>query len=393
MREIRTDNWAKGANNLAKPERLPEGFVRHLSNVDPMPDGQLELRAGYECVLQAADCRLGVALGERIVYVDGSDIGCYSISSDSAQVIGAISAAGEVAGVAYNGQVYLNTERESVRTDGVTVKSWAINSPGFAVERIAGSLAAGIYKVAVTALGDDDEESGCDPMIVRLAEGEALRVSSDDPRTLKAYVSAVNGASLFSQGPLIGGAMAITSVDDSRERLTTGGLMPMPFCSMLAAYNGIIVGVHGRYVLFSSPMHPHLFDPTSNFFQYSDEPSLIAATDGGLYVAAGEKTYFITQPDSGTPVQRPVFDIGAIKGSATQLPDGRAAWFTRYGLAIGGPDGVVALPNRQTYAPDLAAMGAAGVLEHNGGAMVVTTMRGVANPNNIGTGDFAYLET
>lgn len=31
----RTDNWAKGANNVANPERLPEGFVRHLVNLDP----------------------------------------------------------------------------------------------------------------------------------------------------------------------------------------------------------------------------------------------------------------------------------------------------------------------------------------------------------------------
>lgn len=393
MKDLKHESWARGANNLAKPERLPEGFVRELINVDPMPNGQLELRARSTRLLPADDFRLGIALGERVIYVDGANVGIFSIGSGSAQVIGTVSPAGSLAGVAYNGQVYLNTERDSVRIDGATVKPWAIDNPGFSVERIAGPLPAGIYKVAVTALGDDGEESGCDPMIVRLAEGEALRVRSDDSRALKAYVSAVNGASLFSQGPLIGGVMAITNVDDSRERLTTGGLMPMPFCSMLADYNGIIAGVHGRYVLFSSPMHPHLFDPISNFFQYSEAPSLLAATSGGLYVAAGEKTYFITQPDSGTPEQRTVMEIGAVNGASTQLPDGRAAWFTRYGLAIGGPDGVITLPNRQTYAPDLASIGAAGVLEHNGNAMVVTTMRGVTNPNNIGTGDFAYLET
>ena len=62
MGQTRADSWVKGANNIAKPERLPEGFVRELVNLDPAGGGQLEMRAGHARVLEAADMRLAVAL-------------------------------------------------------------------------------------------------------------------------------------------------------------------------------------------------------------------------------------------------------------------------------------------------------------------------------------------
>lgn len=392
MDPLRSDNWAKGANNIAKPERLPEGYARELLNLDPLEGGQLGQRADYAQVIVATDMRLAVALGELVIYVDGGSLGCYSELTDSASVLGGLSASGEVAGVAFNGQVYLNTIHDSLRTDGDSVKAWAVPAPAFSLEVIEGALPAGIYKVAITAAGDDGEESGCDPLIVRLVDGQAIRVTSADARPLTLYASVANGATLFSQGPLIGGAMAITGVDDSRERLTTGGLVPLPYCSMLAAHHAVIVGVCDKYVLFSSPMYPHLMDPVAGFIQYSDAPSVIAPTDGGVYVVAGEKTYFITSMEDPKPSQRTALELGAVRGASVLLPDGRAAWFTRYGLAIGDSAGVVTLPNRTSYAPDLAAHGAAGVLEHNGNSLVVTTLRGVAKPNNLATGDFADLE-
>jgi hypothetical protein len=140
-------------------------------------------------------------------------------------------------------------------------------------------------------------------------------------------------------------------------------------------------------------MLPHLFDPISGFFKFPVTPSLIAPTDDGVYVAAGDKTYFLTALESATPSMRVALEVGAVEGSAVKLPDGNAAWFTRYGLAIGSAGGEITLPNRKTYAPDIAAHGASGVLEHRGNSMVITTLRGAASQNNLATGDFAELET
>lgn len=392
MREIRTDNWAKGANNLAKPERLPDGFVRQLSNLDPSADGELSLRAGFTGLVAASDMRLALAMRDKVVYVDGLSIGCYQVEIDTAGTIGALTSGGPIAGAILNGSAYLCTATDSLRTDGQTVKRWAVAEPGFDVDVIDGALAGGIYKVAVVALGDDGEESGAEPLILRVGEGQALRVRSTDPRSLIVYVSVADGSTLYSQGMLIGGALAITKVDDDSRRLTTAGLVPMPACTMLAAYHSVIVGAYDRWVLFSDPMHPHLANPVAGFFQYGEEVAVIAPTDGGVYVAA-DKTYFITGVETDAPTQRVVLEMGAVPGTAVMLPDGSAAWFTRYGLAIGSVDGVVSLPNKTTYAPDIASTGAAGVVEHNGNAMVVSTMRGLSKPNNLATGDFADLET
>lgn len=391
MKQTRTDNWAKGANNVAKPERLPEGFVRNLVNLDPTEGGQLELRAEYHPVHEAADMRLAVALPGRVVFVDGGTIGRYSRDTDSSEVIGSIAPTGGVAGVSLDGQVYLSGTYDSLRTDGQTVSPWAVSAPAFDVEVISGAMPAGIYKIAVTAFGADGEESGCEPLIVRISGDQAVRVTSSDTRALRVYVSPANSATLYSQGPLIGGAMAITQVDDLGTSLNTVGLEPLPACTQLVAHHSVLVGVCGRYVVFTSPLYRHLMDPIGGFFQYPEEPSVIASTEGGVFVVA-DKTYFITGLDTATPSQVPVLDLRAVPGSATALPDKRVAWFTRYGQAIGNSAGEVSLPNRQTYAPDLANLGAAGVIENNGIPMVVTTMRGVTKPNNLATGDFADLE-
>lgn len=390
---IRSDSWAKGANNIAKPERLPEGFVRSLVNLDPCEGGQLELRADYEQVA-VGNMRLAVALGEHVIYVADDVIGCHSVSSNSSQAIGSVSAAsGEISGAELNGQIFISSVTDSLRTNGEWVKPWAIPAPGVQLEIIDGPLLAGIYKIAVTAIGADGEESGADPLIVRLVDGKALRITSADARPLRLYVSTANGSTLYSQGPLIAGSMAVTRIADDSERLTTGGLVPMPACSMLAEYKSLILGAYDTFVLMTAPMLPHLFDPVSGFFSFPVEPSLIAPTDGGVYIAAGEKTYFLTAPESPTPSMRVVLEVGAVKGSAVKLPDGSAAWFTRYGLAIGGPGGAITMPNKQTYAPDIAHSGASGVLEHRGNSMVITTMRGAVDQNNLATGDFAELET
>ncbi|MNG14788.1 hypothetical protein D3C84_985720 [compost metagenome] len=73
------------------------------------------------------------------------------------------------------------------------------------------------------------------------------------------------------------------------------------------------------------------------------------------------------------------------------LPDGRGAWMTRYGQAITG-EGGLQLVNRAHYAPQLAEQGAAGVVEHNGNQMIVTTTRGRHGTNPLAASDYATWE-
>lgn len=387
----RYDQWPLGANNVAAPNRLPEGFVREMHNLVPHADGMPRLRPGYDRLVECADCRFAAVVGSKVVFVDGVDVYALDTATSEVQLLGQLYSAAPVTGAVLAGRLYLCSATDSVRTDGQTLRQWAVPTPAADVEVIDGHLPAGLYRFAVTAMGDDGEESAAQMITVQLAEGKAVRLTSDDPRLLRVYTSVVNGEALYYQQLLVGGASAVTAVRDDTETLTTYDLAPFPTCDELKAHHGVLVGRLGRYVMFTSPMYPHLVDPVAGFFQYGAPVTLVAPTDGGVYIAA-DKTYFITGLETAEPVQRVVSEVGAVEGSATALPDGSVAWFTKYGQAIGSPSGQIALPMQRNYAPDIAARGAAGVVEHDGVQMVVTSMRGAVDRNNLATGDFADLE-
>lgn len=384
---FRRDNWVKGSNNIAPANRLPDGFVRKLVNLDATPGGTLECRPGYEKVAAFDGVRGGGRAGKSAVLVAGTDVVAWR--NGAHEVIGEISEPGPVACAEFNDLLYLSTPVAGYRCDGEQVAAWSIQAPGFTVEALDGGNLSGIFKVAVTAV-EGGAESGVDPMVISLS-GQRLRITSDDPRHLRIYVSVANGESLYFQGRLVDSAV-LSAVEDSAERLTTGGLLPMPPVDLLAGHHAVLVGAQDRYVFVTVPMMPHLVDPIAGFFQFSAPVVLLAATEGGVFVATETRTYFLSGLESA-PSQREVLDLGAVSGSAVHLPDGSAAWFTRYGQAIGRADGSVQLLTRPHYAPDVAADGASGLVDHNGSQIVVTTMRGATESNHLAAGDFAELET
>lgn len=388
----RVASVAAGANNLAEDGRVPDGFVRRMVNFDPRAGGSATLRVGYEQAVPGTNVRAGAATSTHVVFVDGGDVRSYHRRSASVATVGSVDPGSPVAATTFNDEVYLSTTKDSIRVKNGVVKPWTIAEPGYGVEVIAGSLTPGIYKVAAVAVGDDGEESGTEPFIVRVSAGQALRVTSDDSRPLRVYCSVNDGATLFYQGVMVAGAMALQLVDDHTETLETGSLAAFPSCQMLAAHRGVILGAIDNVVYFTSPLCPHLHDPMRNFVQFPANVSLLASTEGGVFVVA-DQTYFLTGIEGENPQQRRVSEVGAVAGSAVILPDKRAAWFTEYGLAIGSADGSVEYPNRDSYAPNVAERGASGVLAYNGSRMVVTTSRGTVSQNNISAGDYADLET
>lgn len=391
MDKTRADSWAAGANNIAKPERLPEETVALAVNVDPTAGGKFELRVGFEQVLAGATMRALFEAGDLLVLVDGAQLLAYDPAADTAIELDTIAASGPVAATYLNDALYLNTLNESLRFDGQAITAWAVPAPRFEVQLVAGQMPAGLYKVAVTAV-DGGVESGVLPLLVRLNGAQDLRVLCNDPRDCRVYCSVADGQTLYLQGRPLAGAMRLAYVADDTQRLETAELERLPFCDRLSTHNSLIIGSRGRYLYHTEPMWPHLHNPVSGFLQFASEIVMHASVGTGLFVATTGKTYFITGIGTEEVQQVEVLNIGAAPGSAVQLPDRRVAWFTQYGQAIGSADGVVSLPNRPNYAPDIGSVGAAGVLEHNGNQMVVTNMRGELQGNRLRARDFASLE-
>ena len=386
---IRFDNWSQGANNMASEDRLPEGFVRSLVNLDPGAGGNIDLRSGYEKVVDVAGVRGCYAIGKRVVVVADGGVMSYDTATDSSSELGPALGEGALSGVEHNGQLYLSTLKDSLRSDGYSLKQWGIPEPAYSVEAVDAGVLTGTFKVAVTALVDG-VESGASVSVLTLTE-QSLRISSTDARVLRVYVSAQNASSLYYQGVLTRGELDILKPVDDSAQLESGWMMPFPHCTQLTSYHGVILGAGDKCLYISEPMRPHLIDISRGFFQYPVTPSMVVASDGGVYVSA-DRIYFLADLEGAQPVQRVVSEYPAVAGTGVKLPDGRCAWFTRYGQAVGDQLGQVQLLNAGKYAPTIAARGTAGYLDHNGNSLVVTTMRGQTESNNLATGDFAELE-
>lgn len=369
MSIVRRDQFV-GSNNIAKPERLPEGAVVDAVNMDFTVGGKAELRTGFSKVRDCSNARAIYASGDDgILVIDSNSV--FHIKDGIETALATISA-GPVSAVSHNAKIYLNTLAESIVIDqGVT--KWALSQPQFDVSLVAGTMPAGIYKVAVTEL-HDGIESGCIPATINVGAGQAISVTTYSAGNCRLYSSVANGQTLYHQGSATIQNKISVPVDDT-ARLETAMLSSLPFCNMLTSHNAMIVGSSGRFLYHTRPMRPHLHNPESDYIQYAEDITIIAAVAGGIYVCA-DKTYFVSGLGSQEVNQRLVHEFGAITGTAVKLPSGAVTWFSKYGQVIAGPDGAVELVNRASYSPDTAKDGAAGLLEHNGNQMIVTTMRG-----------------
>lgn len=376
-----------GSNNIAKPERLPEGAVVDAVNMDFTVGGKAELRTGFSKVRDCSNARAIFDMGSNgLALVDGEDL--IRVDQDGSETFIAKLSAGHVAATLHNNLLYLNTAIESIVV-GETVEQWSVEPPAFDVALTSGSMAPGLYKVAVTKLANG-KESGCVPAVISVGEGQAISVTTYSAGDLRLYSSVANGQTLYYQGTATVQNKISAPVDDT-ERLETAILQPFPFCEILDSHKGLIVGARGRFLFYSMPLQPHLFNPEVNYLQFPCDIQLIASVSDGVYVCA-DKTYFLTSIGSNNISQRVVLDFGAVKGTAVKLPNKTVAWFSKYGQVIAGPEGMTELINKASYSPETASDGAAGFLEHNGNQMIATSMRGEQKGSRLQSNDHWDLE-
>lgn len=391
MRLPRYDDWKAGSNNLSGRDRLPESSFVSAINLDPSIGGKLGLRAQFEIVRPCSDARGLFACGRLLVLVSGDQLIAFDPLTDGSTLLATIANRGAIAATYLNGSLYLNTITDSLRFNGKAILAWAVPAPMATVAIVPGRLPAGVYKIAVTAIAAE-VESGATPFIAVLDGTQGISVACTDARECRVYSSVADGQTLYDQGALQAGAMGLDYVSDSGARLQTAGLESLPFCDLLSTHQAMILGSRGQTLYHSEPMLAHLYSPTKGFIQFDCDIAMHASVGAGVFVATAEKTYFITGIGTPDVYQREVLDFGAVEGTAVTLPGGQACWFTAYGQAIGSPDGSVSLPNRTTFSPDTASIGASGLLEYNGNQMVVTSMRGETKGNSLRAGDFADLE-
>lgn len=382
----RRATWPGGIDNKSAENAVSDGFVRRLVNLDPLPGGTLGLRAGFEAVTTGLSVRGAVGYRDQVVFADGDQLRSYSQHTDSVQTIATIAGAGRFSATVFNDELFISTENQCLRYDGVRVRRWGVPTVMAQPVPIVGSggLPAGTYQIAMTLLIDGEEGGTGGSMSITVPENSSLTFSL--PYGARLYVSDNAGATPYLQAEG-SGDFTLVSIDTSGARLSTQFMVEPQPADSLASINGVIVSVDGCVLWHTDPFRPHLRSPMRAFFQYPSAISVVAAVAGGVYVCA-DKTYFLAALETGEPSQSVPLPYGAIAGTVTYLPDGRAAWMTRYGIAVGDKQGSVSLISEKNFAPEQAAGGASGMLEHNGNQLVVTTLNSARRDNPLAATDY-----
>lgn len=387
-------DWSGGINNLAPPNRLPEGFVRDLLNLDPV-GGNVEMRTGYELVLPGTGCRALMSLGSKILYVDGTDLIELDVLTNATRILRTVAGAGGVASCVFNNELFISTVNETLRYDGRAVREWGVPDVTVQPYVTITNQKAGRRLYAATFTNAQGEEGGT-AAAASVPEGVYSFVLPAPPAGGKVniYVSALNGQTLYLQGSYTaGGAVTVNRpVDDTRALATMHMRKPLP-AAHLASADGVILSASGSTVFVTAPLIPHLTAPLENFFQFPTDVGLLLAGDQGVYVSA-DKVYRLSGVDTNEPRQDTAADYPAVPGTGTILPDGRAVWMTRYGMSIESTDpreGVLE-PTRRAFVPKEASHGASGTVDNNGNEMVVTATKDGAKPNTLAAQDYFEAE-
>lgn len=399
------DNWSGGIDNLSPEDHLPQptrsdarGFLRDAVNVDPTPGGQLHLRSGYERIYAGTAVRGVLGLGRKLLVADGANLVEVDARSGASRVLQQIAGSGQFIGAELNGRLYLVTANEALEYDGSSVRAWGVAD--VLVQPLpvigAGSLRAGQYRLAVTFTDADGREGGTDaPLIVGVPEGGSLTVDLPAPPAggrVRLYASYPDSETLYLQDESeTTRPSTVTTLRDDTLTLATAHLRAPGIGTRICAHGAQLAIAIGKTVWLTAPMRPHLVDRRRGFFQYPAAVGELMSAGGWLYVSA-DQTYAVFGAATDAPQQREVLECPGLPGSAVHLPDKRGAWMTRYGQAITTADGGLELVNRAHYAPTLAERGAAGVLEHNGSQLIVTTTHGQAGRNRLASTDYATWE-
>lgn len=390
-------NWEKGANNVVQADRLPDGYARAVVNADPCPGGPLNLRTGYERVYQGTNVRGVLALGDNLLIADGASLVEFNGVTGATRALRAIAGAGPFVGDYVDNVLYFCTATECLQYDGHTVRNWGVpdvsNQPSISVG--AGGLQAGGYQVAMTYTDAYGVEGGTDaPAVVNVPANGAVVVNVQNiPAGCKAnvYIGSVNGSTLYLQATMDSpAAMTFGLLRDDTQRCTTILCQaPIPG-TQVTAHRGVLAVANDNVLQLTLPFQRHLISRHTGFVQFGGAIGMVVHSEdvkpGHLFVSA-DRCYVLTDAETDRIGQQPVLQYPAVAGTGVRLPDGRGAWMTQYGQAI-TRGAEVSLVNRESFAPILAASGAAGVVDFNGNQMVVTTMRGPNRPNLLAATDF-----
>lgn len=338
-----------GINNKLPPTSLSTEEGRWLAdavNVDIDNDGSILRRIGTERV---ATVTAPHSLFQDMIVRAGV---LYRFAMPYAETMLRLLGANDRMSYAKIGsQVFMSNGADALRVDcNGNVVPWALPAPAApALAPVSGEMSPGRYMVSIAYA--NCEEVGCmsEATVVEsigALEG-GVRVTLpgavEGATHIKVYISGNDGnvpmlhSTVEVGTPSLDIVTAPVSNEGSRQIEA-----PLPAGHRIFEYNGRLCSVKGKALYIGQPYRHGYYLPLSGVIPFHDNITTAVGNQDGIYIAAGDKTYFIAGQDveSGETMVRDVFNFGAVPGTEFSHPDKPlVGWFSHRGIVIAAPGG------------------------------------------------------
>jgi hypothetical protein len=410
-----------GKNTVTKETDLPKGSARELLNVDLSNSGKPSRRRGFTSVYSGAAIHSLHSTKYHTFFCEGSVLKQLNRDFTAASVRTGLDPSVALSYAEVDGRIYYaNGSQKGVITEEAGHAEWGVEAPvgqPILSATAAGGLDAGTYQVAITYASALGEESGTGrAALVELASGGGILISNipqSSADSCNIYVSPANGDVLYLAKTVPMGTTSTTvqSTINFSRMLETQFMEQVPAGHIVRYFKGRMWMAVGDLLVFTSALRYGLFDPRHTYFRFPDRISIMQPVENGIYVVAGNKTYFLegTKPqDMGQTV---VYHQGGVEGTGMSVPpkalldndllsgteaddsaEDVAYWFSNTGAVFGFPNGKVKAITEDRMTVSEYGNGATLLREEGDTRQLITALTNKGQGSGFGAVDSASAE-
>lgn len=287
--------WIDGITNRSIPQRSSAGSLKDAVNVVPTEEGGLRNTRLPE-LLQAGSFRSVVVYGHDVV-LHGAD----SVTILNRGVVTTVPRAANCTIETPAGLLFVDDT-------GVFDATGADLNVGSSLPQltiVAGSLEAGIYRVAFAELVAGREQP-CFDVALPLVDGEGLRVTA--PADGFVFASAANGTELYLVAQVTAGQVVdVPQQVDGRPPLHLNA-QPMVGGKHAVLHNGTLVVAYGRFTHASKSYEYGVTDVGVMYAAWPARVTGLASANKWLYVGA-DRLYRVTSDGVDVMINEPVVAV------------------------------------------------------------------------------------
>lgn len=395
--------WTSGIKNTSNPLDLTNRELWDSENLDITDKGKLRTRWDAEQVYAGTGVH-SLYPGPMLDFFVESD-GLKSMKlDDTVDSVTALTDVTAPMSYAYEiGRLYYTNGTDIGICDNRFISRAPVAYPigytavtgSWSVEALStGTTPPGTYLVAIGYVGSDGRLSSIvEYQKVVVADGQGILISDipspADAAEMLIYVSGANASDLYLANQLPVGTTEWSYTGKPRQGpvLSTMGLEPLPPGSIIRRHASRTFVASGNMLVWSELDDFGLYRPEANIMIMEAEITILQPVDNGLFIVAGDVTYFLSGTDPDKFAMEEVYPYGATPGTGMEvhgdmfheerkLPNQLAFWYSDTGCIIGSNGGKL-LPLMEDRAVDgKYQVGAPFITKRKGVVQVGAAVRG-----------------